>query len=73
MWRSAVRTAARRAGLRIRTGEAQGLTPAVGGEVHPWAMTLEHYDAMRSLLGGFDAMGAVLVDTAAQQGKPDGA
>ena len=53
-WRRAVRAEARRAGLRIRTGESLGGTDACDGQVHPWAVTVESYEAMREQLRGLE-------------------
>jgi hypothetical protein len=53
-WRRAVRAEARRAGVKIRTGEAAGNSAATGGQLHPWAATIERYEAVRAFFGGMD-------------------
>jgi len=62
-WRRAVRAQARRAQLRIRTGEACGGTDASDGQPRPWAATAEGYQAMRTRLRGLapDSLGAIVV------------
>jgi hypothetical protein len=53
-WRRAVRTEARRAGLKIRTGESPGGTQDTDGQVHPWAVTVKGYEAMRAAMRGLE-------------------
>lgn len=69
-WRRVLRLQARRAGLRIRTGEAHALGPDVGGAVHPWAVTVVGYEVLRAHMGrlGLEAFGSVLVSASAGGG-----
>src|ERR1035441_5263121 len=52
-WRSSVRAAARRAGIRVRTGQTR-IDP---DELRPWAVAVDQYDALRAALGGLGADG----------------
>ena len=63
-WRRAVRAEARRAGLKIRTGESVGGTTDTDGQPHPWAVTVEGYEAMREQLRGLElsTLGAMVVN-----------
>jgi hypothetical protein len=69
-WRRAVRAEARRIGLRVRTGESRGRSSATDGELHPWAMTVEGYAAMRAAIGGLDlsSLGSMVVTAATPTG-----
>ena len=54
-WRKAVRAEARRIGLRIRTGEAEGNSAlATDGQLHPWAVTVAGYEGLRAQFGGMN-------------------
>jgi hypothetical protein len=66
-WRRAVRAQARRAGLRIRTGEACGNSEATDGQLRPWAVTIGRYEGMRAQYGGLtlDTLGTIVVSAGA--------
>lgn len=71
-WRRAVRGAARRAGLRIRTAEA---LPSYSPDdlSYPWAITVEGFEAMHALMGGttLELVGAALVRASLEgSGRP---
>lgn len=63
-WRRAVRAEARRAGLKIRTGETRGGGSNADGQLHPWAVTVEGYQAMRESLQGLElsTLGSMVVN-----------
>jgi hypothetical protein len=67
-WRRAVRAEARRAGLRVRTGETRGGSPAADGQLHPWAVTVEGYEAMREWMRGLElsTLGFMVVNADAE-------
>lgn len=64
-WRAAVRSSARRAGIRIRTGAAR----IDDGDLRPWAVDAEQSEALRAALGGLgaDGLGVILVATERQR------
>lgn len=68
-WRRAVRAEARRAGLKIRTGETRGGSSTADGQLHPWAVTVEGYQAMRESLQGLElsTLGTMVVTADAGQ------
>ena len=69
-WRASVRTVARRAGIRVRTGIAR----VDWDEPRPWAVDAEQYEALRAAMGGLgaDGLGAVLVLTERQRATDRG-
>ena len=70
-WRSAVRSAARAAGLRVRTGEALVVTSTGDGHSRPWAVSRQHYEVMRALAGGvsWESVGAYMVSAEAERSR----
>ena len=70
-WRCAIRAQARRAQLRVRTGEARGATIGSDGQIRPWAATLEGYEAMRTRIGGLDLASFGTIAVSADDGRRD--
>ena len=64
-WRRAVKARARRAGLRVRTGEAR---PWSGGDSRPWAITVAGHKSMSVAMGGYAlaTLGRSVVEAAVQ-------
>lgn len=71
-WRNAVRSAARAAGLHVRTGEASVVTGgASDGRPRPWVVTRQYYEALRILAGGvsWESVGVYAVSAEAERNR----